>query len=337
MSKRIVQLDGIRAIAIGAVFLHHSLGVRMLWMGVDLFFVLSGFLITGILMQQRTRSLGRYLGRFYRRRTQRILPPYVLLLVVTSFFFGISWMRHAYMYIFLMNMIKPLNIDQPGALSPLWSLAVEEQFYLFWPFAVYFFSESVVAWLAGMLMGLAPILRWTCTPMFASVWPIYQLTPFRMDCLACGALLALVWRRHQRLIERYGHYGLLVSVALMMLVAKLSWQGRYIVSDNTRWGNAMIYELTLMISLGLILWALSGRYVSVLTWKPIQYLGRISYSVYLVHMLMVLLMLPMIPNRRVLTVVAGAATLAFAMLSWHLLEKPILAMEPKEASVPVTA
>jgi peptidoglycan/LPS O-acetylase OafA/YrhL len=150
-------------------------------------------------------------------------------------------------------------------------------------------------------------------------------------------LLAIVWRRHRGLIESYGHYGLLITVAMLTLVAKLSRQGGYLITDNTRWGNAMIYELTLMISLGLILWALSGRYVSVLTWTPVRYLGRISYSVYLVHMLMLMLMLPTVHNRRVLAVVAGAATLAFAALSWHLLEKPILGMEPREASVLITA
>jgi len=107
---RISQLDGIRTIAILAVFLHHSFHARLLWMGVDLFFILSGFLITGILLRQKTKPIGRYLGGFYGRRVRRILPPYVLLMVMTTLIFGFSWMRHGYLYLILMNFIVALRI-----------------------------------------------------------------------------------------------------------------------------------------------------------------------------------------------------------------------------------
>ena len=91
MAKRIEQLDGIRTVAIAAVFIHHTLHVKLLWMGVDLFFILSGFLITGILIGNKSQSIGRYFGHFYERRARRILPPYALLLVVTSVIFGLAW------------------------------------------------------------------------------------------------------------------------------------------------------------------------------------------------------------------------------------------------------
>src|SRR3981189_3153154 len=130
MAKRIGQLDGIRAIAISVVFLHHAFQIKLLWMGVDLFFILSGFLITGILLKHKEQSLGRYFGHFYARRARRILPPYCLLLLVTSLLFGVAWARHWYFYLFLMNLVPALHIPHQMALSLLWSLAVEEQFYL---------------------------------------------------------------------------------------------------------------------------------------------------------------------------------------------------------------
>jgi peptidoglycan/LPS O-acetylase OafA/YrhL len=122
-----------------------------------------------------------------------------------------------YLYAFLMNFIYPLRVSAPLPFAPLWSLAVEEQFYLLWPLAVYFLSEKHLARLALSLIVAAPILRWICTPWFATQWQIYMLTPFRMDTLATGALIAIAWRRHRDRSERYGHYGLILQRLLYPL------------------------------------------------------------------------------------------------------------------------
>ena len=198
-TKRIDQLDGVRALAIGAVFLHHALGVKMLWAGVDLFFVLSGFLITGVLLGSKGKSLSGYFSHFYERRARRILPPYAILLLVTSLLLGITWMNRWYLYLFLMNILVAWQLPEPKPFEVLWSLAVEEQFYLVWPFVIFFLSETAIAWTAGALVVLAPLLRWYFTPFFWSHWAVYALMPFRMDLLAAGALLALIWRRQKRL------------------------------------------------------------------------------------------------------------------------------------------
>jgi peptidoglycan/LPS O-acetylase OafA/YrhL len=128
--KRIPQLDGVRALAILAVFVHHALHVRLLWSGVDLFFILSGFLITRVLLDAKHHSLGGYFAHFYARRARRILAPYLLTLIVASFFVGLAWARHWYFYLLFTNLLRPLHIALPVAFEPLWSLAVEEQFYL---------------------------------------------------------------------------------------------------------------------------------------------------------------------------------------------------------------
>ncbi|HZY61165.1 MAG TPA: acyltransferase [Edaphobacter sp.] len=324
MLKRIEQLDGIRAVAIAAVFLHHTLRVKLLWMGVDLFFILSGFLITGILVNNKEQSLGDYFGRFYRRRARRILPPYALLLIITSIVFGVAWARHWYCYVLLMNFLLAFHISHPRSLDILWSLAVEEQFYLFWPFAVYFLSEQALVWTAGAIFFLAPLLRWICTPLFGAHWAIYSLTPFRMDLLAAGALMAILWRKRPEWIKRYGHYGLALSALSLLSLLALSRVPNFSTSANLPLPNVLIYELTLGTSAGAMLWALSGRATGVLTLGPVRYVGRISYTVYLIHLTILMLVSRYLPGALAIAVVTLVLTLLYSALSWNYLEEPLL-------------
>jgi peptidoglycan/LPS O-acetylase OafA/YrhL len=319
--KRIEQLDGIRAVAILAVFMHHSLHVKLLWMGVDLFFVLSGFLITGILLESKHRSLGTYFAHFYERRARRILMPYVLLLLMVSLFFGTAWTQHWYFYILLTNFLMPLNIPQPDAFIPLWSLAVEEQFYLVWPFAIYFLSERYLRILCILLLLLAPTLRGALH--FAHPWPVYMLTPFRVDLLAAGGLLSIEWRNRRSVIERRGTAAgiALIAIGLFMIVALT----KFGVSTygNTRFGNVTIYEACLLIACGSVMYALAGRGVGWLRWKPVTYIGKISYSMYLAHLGIIILVLRHF-HGVVAAAVAFAITVAYAAVSWHIMEHRLL-------------
>src|SRR6201996_3771215 len=197
--KYIPQLDGLRACAILGVFLYHSpLHFKGGWAGVDLFFVLSGFLITRILVSHREMPIKQYFGTFYMRRARRILPPYIALMVVVSLLFGFSWVPTWYAYLGAMNFPRV----GPPELSMLWSLAVEEQFYLFWPFVVLFFPRRRLAWVAVSLILTAPLLRAIATPLLTDHWAIYKQTPFRMDCLATGALIGILWDSHAAKIRR---------------------------------------------------------------------------------------------------------------------------------------
>lgn len=319
--KRIPQLDGVRALAILAVFFHHSLHIKLLWAGVDLFFVLSGFLITNVLLQSRSHPLGGYFAHFYSRRARRILAPYFLTLLLGSFFVGLDWMHHWYFYLLFTNFIQPLGIRLPTAFEPLWSLAVEEQFYLLWPFAVYFLSERSLRRLCLALMLIAPALRGTLH--FHLQWAVYMLTPFRMDLLAAGGLLCLIWRQKPELIARKA---LLVALPLIGLgLASLGLLAHFHIttSSNTRTGNVLIYESTLALSLGFMLYALAGRGVAWLGWSPLRYIGRISYTMYLVHLGIILVLLPYFRGLA-LTALALAATIAYASLSWFLMERHLL-------------
>ena len=327
--KRIDQLDGLRTIAIVAVFLNHAFRARLLWAGVDLFFILSGFLITGILIRGRETGIGGYFKHFYERRARRILPPLVMLLLVTTLLFGTGWMRHWYLYPFAMNFSVFIGSSMPDTHSMLWSLAVEEQFYLVWPFAIYLLSERAIGWTAGTLMVLAPLLRWAVTGYITYPLIVYELTPFRMDLLAAGALVALLWKHHREKVERYGAYGLVPTGLALGSLVWLSRLANFKTTSNTPEANVVIYEMTLIASLGVVLWALSGRWVWMLTWGPVRYLGRISYSVYLIHLTALIALTHWISNENRAVAVAAAVSVVYAAISWHLVEKPILFWKPR--------
>lgn len=160
--KYVPQLDGLRAIAILFVMVFH-LGVFPLgWVGVPLFFVLSGYLITTILVADRSKSLRDFLARFYWRRTVRIFPLYylyVLIIAVAAILFGYSLNGYGWFLAYLGNYQIALSQDVPagGLVAHLWSLAVEEQFYLIWPFVV-FFSRRVWPWALAAIVA-APLFR----------------------------------------------------------------------------------------------------------------------------------------------------------------------------------
>jgi peptidoglycan/LPS O-acetylase OafA/YrhL len=319
--KRIRQLDGVRGVAILAVFLHHAFNIRLLWIGVDLFFILSGFLITGVLIGLKKHSLGSFWALFYSRRARRILPPYLLALTVASFVIGTTWLHYWYMYILLNNLIMPLSIPRPPAFEPFWSLAMEEQFYLIWPFAVYFLNERNLRKLAILLIVITPLLRGAF--LFPTHWFVFALTPFRMDLFAAGALLWLVWQRNRAFVERRGPaLGALLAAIGIAGLGLLAWCD-ISTYDNTRVGNVFIYESTLFVCLGFMMYALSGHGVGWLRAKYLTYIGKISYSMYLVH-LGVIVLLQEHFGRITAAALSLAITIAYASASWYLIEGPLL-------------
>ncbi len=329
--RRISQLDSVRGIAILAVFFHHALGLKLMWMGVDLFFILSGFLITGVLLNARERTLGGFFSHFYARRARRILVPYLMLLLLASMVLGVAWMRHWYLYILLTNFLLPFGIPHPAVFEPLWSLAVEEQFYLVWPFAVYFLPEKRLRWLCVILLAVAPALRGGLH--FEHHWPIYTLTPFRMDLLAAGSLVCLEWRSNRTRIEQWGAR---IGAGLAVTGLVVLWElGRLHITTygNTRLGNILIYESALFICLGFMLYALSGRHAGWLQVRALRYIGTISYSMYLVHVGVLQMVRP---NLHGIWGVAAALglTILYASLSWHLIECRLLGAHKKPTLVP---
>ena len=282
---RISRLDGLRGVAIVAVVLHHHGFLELGWAGVDLFFVLSGFLITRILWNTRGRP--DYWTTFYRKRALRILPPLLPLLVV-----GIALTKHlsvwaaaGYLF-FLGNVVDALGHGSP-VLGITWSLAIEEHFYLMWPVAVLFLSRKRLVQLSLLILCIEPILRVAFTHVHPGM--IYLLTPFRLDGLAAGSLLALLDSHGdaQSLLRRYSGGMSLASVALYGgLLAIFGAQfSRY---AESRIFDGLGYSIIAMAAFFIIAYVLLNEdaWISkALSFKPLAGLGLISYGVYLFHLL----------------------------------------------------
>jgi peptidoglycan/LPS O-acetylase OafA/YrhL len=197
-------LDGARGLAILLVLMFHfggpfpgepDLPSKLLrasmaggWVGVDLFFVLSGFLITRNLLADDGDRRGVLL-RFWRNRALRIFPAYYLFLIAHTL---LSSTPSACYWLYYCNWTRAFDAVELGsARSHLWSLAIEEQFYLLWPLLVLGLSRRRLVWLAWTVVVLAPLLRGAALLAHAEPMLVYRGTPFRIDALVWGALIAL--------------------------------------------------------------------------------------------------------------------------------------------------
>ena len=293
-----------------------------------MFFVLSGFLISSILIQSRGEE-GAWL-RFYERRALRILPPYVAFLLLATCLLHLHWEHKQLWYAFFaMNIAEVLHVGVPG-LGILWSLAVEEQFYLFWPLVALRSSPRVVLRWAAVLIVLAPVLRGFTSPFLHDHTAIYYLMPFRMDLLAAGAVMAVLWRKPGDLVM-WRRWGLgLTGSGLAVLLLCTRFLPAFRADSNTIIFNTVGYSLICCVAAGLIAFTLGsegGWYANVMAWRPLRWVGTISYTGYLSHVAICVIVTPfssLILNRAL----AFAIVLAYGSVSWFFLEKPILKARP---------
>jgi peptidoglycan/LPS O-acetylase OafA/YrhL len=358
------SLDGLRGVAIGGVLAAHFLnawpgqapldravlaGLGLGWAGVDLFFVLSGFLITGILVD----TLGRrgWWGTFLARRALRIFPLYFLALALFGLFgpaaglidpwtFGRwGWWYWTYLgnWAFAARQVIP-------PLSHFWSLAVEEQFYLCWPAVVLVARGRRLAWTAGALVLAGPALR--ALVVHATDWPVgsaYRVTPGRLDELALGALLAVALREAAwRPWVRRAWPAALVAGAAGFLALGLALGPFDMHREPLEiWSHSLLG----LGFAGLVAGAVVGEGTPaplqrLLAWRPLPWLGRYSYGLYVVHYFVHLTALRWLRSTPTgaalladrlgyaLYAAAGAGvSLALAWASWHLVERRFLALK----------
>jgi peptidoglycan/LPS O-acetylase OafA/YrhL len=333
MHQRIPQLDAVRGIAILVVMLHNSGTFPRLfaqgWMGVDLFFVLSGFLITGILLD--TKQSGGYFKNFYIRRCLRIWPLYYSALVfmfvlvpllrpseASAVFAARSSPWWAYP-LFLQNFLVPTPTAATGLLGVTWSLAVEEQFYLVWPWVIRFCSSTQVRRLAMVVICVSPALRFYLSLHHVDIYS----NPFcRLDALMAGALLAIVVRSENfypaTLLKR-AWLVFLVAAPLALITAIFG--ARWIAFSLTAMASVSFVYLALFTSQKWLQVALKNRFLA--------YTGVISYGLYLLHKVPFDAAKSFHLNRYPLAVlpVAIVASYGLAFMSWTLLEKPFLSLK----------
>jgi peptidoglycan/LPS O-acetylase OafA/YrhL len=336
--NRVRQLDAIRGLAVILVFVHNtdvypSLHLSLIanngWMGVDLFFVLSGFLITGILVD--TKRTQGYFKNFYARRCLRIWPLYysailfmfVLLPLVhpseAQAVFGARSQPWWAYFLFLQNFFVPVPTMAAGLLGVTWSLAIEEQFYLVWPLVVRFCSESQLRRIALGVICVSPLLRFYLSLHSVN---IYSNTFCRLDGLMAGAFLALIVRSSSFVPSKYlwaAWITLFVSAPLALALDAL----------HIRW---IVFSL---VSLAAVSFAYLGLFSkqrflqSLLTNRLLVYTGTISYGIYVLEKIPHDFVKALSLERYALIVfpITAVATFALAVLSWNLLEKPFLKLK----------
>ena len=280
-------------------------------MGVDVFFVLSGFLITSILLNRREEP--NPLKDFYANRARRILPPYLLCLAFSAIFCFVDW-REVWPYyaLPLENLASIFHSSHIGPLGPLWSLAIEEQFYLIWPLLVLTRSRKTLVKISVAIVVLTPIVRLLVTPFFPSHWIIYELTPFRLDTISSGALIALLYQKNDwRLwLEKFATLSAFAAVTLLVVASQFG----FYLESNSRLFNSLGFSTVALMSAGLLVWAIKSRgwLYAILTARPLRYIGRISYMAYLIH-------LPMIRQYKILVLHMATFTAAnLRLFPFHL-------------------
>lgn len=346
-------LDGLRAIAAILVFLHHYASLPLGWVGVDVFFVLSGFLITGILYESRY-SVRRYRD-FYIRRSLRIFPLYYALLglvLLASAGAGIPllWpvaLWPLYLGNYLRSILSTSLYDGIGlvVLGHLWSLCVEEQFYLIWPTVVFSaFSRKRIERLCVAVITIVPLVRavlcWLLPSRLIELESLYRAMPTRLDALVIGALVAMLLRapggtRTLALGKPllWGSSGAFVIAALIAFFC-----GADPFKTATSWMTVFGYTLLDFAAAGLLLLALEPRSIisRCLRVSPLRQFGQVTYGFYVLHLLPVRVFervsAGMTPWSRVLLVMA-MFLLAWggARLSYDYFEKPFLKLKDRLA------
>jgi peptidoglycan/LPS O-acetylase OafA/YrhL len=296
LKREMPGLDILRGIAVlSVVFLHGlkltlpsalniSPGVDIVcsivspgWLGVTLFFVLSGFLITGILLDTKTRT--NYWSSFYVRRMLRILPVYLVTLLLCRFLAHLSWTYIGFCLLFIANFVE-LRMASYG---PLWSLAVEEQFYLFWPALVRRLSPRALAGLCLASILISPWLR--LLAVHYSLGDPYDATWLITDNLFLGAFLALFLR--SRYSTPRNVTALTITLAVLAAVLGGICLYGHMLSRHTATGRAFQTEPFLFLFGLLLMLALRfGDHPLLLRiTAPLRFYGYISYGLYLIHWL----------------------------------------------------
>jgi peptidoglycan/LPS O-acetylase OafA/YrhL len=358
---RIPELDGLRGLAIllvlGFHFINNTLEdlpgkvcsflaqlTSVGWAGVDLFFVLSGFLIGSILIRQKGSK--NYFRTFYIRRLVRIIPNYYLLLVIfllvnsASYFqnnhFLLQngstipiWSYFAIVHNFFMAWFHKMG---NAALSITWSIGIEEQFYIIFPFVIYFMNKKWVPWFLLVTIFAAVFFR-----SLAHHWiPPYVLLPCRMDAISFGALLAYFHEKGslQKLMELYHKRMFLCLMAIIGVATLVFWR----THDLGIWRNTF---LSIVFSTALLyaLYRNNNFFGIVLRMSWLRWVGKISYSLYLFHYLILGIFSQLGGNANgvgiydtkgvLFALAALLASFVFAWLVYTYLEQPMVRLGKK--------
>ncbi|HEU5153257.1 MAG TPA: acyltransferase [Gemmatimonadales bacterium] len=330
-------MDGIRALAVGVVIAYHAGGPVPGDLGVSAFFVLSGFLITHLLLAEADGTGTVSLRRFYVRRVLRIFPAYYC-------FLAFSWSADRVMgqhwpgslvvaaLTYTVNYFNALTHTSTGTIAHAWSLAVEEQFYLFWPLLFVGLLGRSRRYLSPALIALIVLVAAWRTWRFFSLGPlgsvyVYNAFETRFDNLAIGCLLAAVWSPTAVSTLRWSPWLPLVTIlALLGLRMGMPPTFHYSIGLTLEAVIVAVFIVQMVRLAEHPAW-------SWLNWRWVRWLGTISYPLYLYHIW------GLSAGRHVPGVGQGGkiafglvAAIGFACVSYYLIEKPFLALKRRFSS-----
>ena len=335
--SRIPSLDGLRAVSILLVLYDHLAGTaifprvppiaeaRLGLFGVRVFFLISGFLITSLLLDEESKTGTVSLGRFYLRRTLRIFPPYYTYLAVMALASALGWL-HLHHFDLLAAVTYTTNYHQDRAwqVGHSWSLSVEEQFYLLWPFVMMRLGSARAPRAALLAVGAAPLVRMFILLVMPQ-WDdgVGETFPTVVDTLATGCLLACYQDRLELMprLQRFLASPLFGLVPLMAVGAVLIPSAKIEYSIGQTIGNFCIALTIYRVVRFPHTW--SGRLLNL---RPVVFLGVISYSLYLWQQ-------PFL-NKRLHVYLTGfpqniGFALGMALVSYYFIERPALRMRSR--------
>jgi peptidoglycan/LPS O-acetylase OafA/YrhL len=354
-SGRIPELDGLRGVAILLVISFHYINNQLVhspnklglivskltsfgWVGVDLFFVLSGFLIGSILI--RNKKSKKYFSTFYLRRLVRIVPNYYFLIVVFIIILSIPWFAGNYFlsgnnviptwsYFTMVHNFYMAYFKNFGntAMSVTWSIGIEEQFYIIFPFIVYFIKDQWLPFILIAAIIMASFIRAT----YQNWVPQYVLLPCRMDAISFGALVAWINYHYdlKALTKKYFLPFIVIIAADIIICAYL-----FVKYNDLGAVKNSLFALVFAILLIFSLTYADSWYGRFLRNKILVWIGAISYSLYLFHYLILGIFHHLTGNKTgigiynindlVISVIALIVSILFSWLVFKVLETPLV-------------
>jgi peptidoglycan/LPS O-acetylase OafA/YrhL len=334
-------LDGLRAVAVFTVVVAHANILRRVPgdLGVSAFFVLSGFLITHLLVRERQKTGEVSIRRFYVRRTMRIFPAYYAFLLLSYALdarAGQHWSPAllASTLTYTVNYFNAFNHHPTTSVAHAWSLGVEEQFYLLWPLAFFILvARGRRAILVGVSLAALAVLAWRSWLILGGhvdVSYVYNAFDTRFDNLAVGCLLALAVH-YDRVVAAAAWFGQRSWFPIVTLVLLLT--SRLALPDAYHYSIGFTIDALLVaVLIAQLLQLFRTRLWRWLEWPAVRYLGAISYPIYLYHQWGAAVGRRFSGDSQAVEFATGVlATIVLASASYYVVERPFLNLKARFA------